>query len=166
MRRRLGGSGRWGATFLGMTLAVAFTIGASGCADDDTLTVVVGMDGGTDSDVESVDPADTGVELLNKNDGGPGAKFAKSAIAFQSVACGSAQSQTLSVTNSGGSPLALSVTATGGAFSVSPTALTVESGKTGRSRRRRRGRHWLFSPVGRRRSHFRRPGWVVRSPSR
>jgi hypothetical protein len=114
-----------------MTLAVAFTIGASGCADDDTLTVVVGMDGGTDSDVESVDPADTGVELLNKNDGGPGAKFAKSAIAFQSVACGSAQSQTLSVTNSGGSPLALSVTATGGAFSVSPTALTVESGKTG-----------------------------------
>lgn len=130
MLRRLRGSERGLAAFASLAMALALGSAGEGCSSDDATEAPPTTDGGMDRTITEIqDSTDAGKDP--SDGGGASAKFSQTEVTFPSTACGGAGTALLSVSNEGGGSLALSVTATGGAFSVNPTSLTVKPGKTG-----------------------------------
>src|SRR5580658_728267 len=130
MLRRLRGSERGLARLASFAIALAFGSVGEGCSSDDATDAPPTTDGGTDRTITEIqDSTDAGADP--PDGGAASAKFSATAVTFPSTACGGTGTASLSVSNAGGGSLAISVTATGGPFSVSPTQLSVKPGKTG-----------------------------------
>lgn len=102
--------------------------GGGGSADD--------MDGGSDGTVQVTEDRDqVDAKADSKADGGASAMFSKpvtSPLTFPAVPCGGApEKETLTVTNKGASMLAVSAATAGDGFSVSPSMIQVQPGKSG-----------------------------------
>jgi hypothetical protein len=115
-------------------VSLAVVLGSAGCSGGNGA--VVNSDGGLDGALdapEDRDPADAKTDP-KAADGGASALFSPavtSPLDFPTVPCGgAAETEALTVTNKGSAVLAVSAATAGTGFSVSPTMLQVQAGKS------------------------------------
>jgi hypothetical protein len=115
---------------------VALLVAGTGCGNGDDSyvpapTVVRVPEGGVDA-TSPVPPADAAVADAGATEAGIAgvakAMFSSAPIDLGVVSCGASGSATLTVTNAGTGPLAVSASTTGTAFSVTPATLTLPPG--------------------------------------
>jgi hypothetical protein len=136
---------RLGRATVGVLVAAAAAgaLGACGSGDDSTVAIPVVDGGGTSaSDAktdQSAGDAHAGAADATINDSGDGApgkaahaSFAAGPINLGPIGCGGAPAtENLGISNTGGSPLTVSASEVGAAFSVSPAALTIAPAASG-----------------------------------
>ena len=127
-------------TFLGLCAALAcggLLVGCLGAGDDNSVTISTDGGGATDGPGRSAEGGDAArVSDATVHDSSatkpPVATFSGSSVSFGAVDCGSIPTtMALTITNSGGSPLHVSVSEVGTGFTLSSTSLTVAPGRAG-----------------------------------